>query len=71
MILYKYEKGEINMGWRENKKKYSAQYQKDFYATTVIHFNKKYDADIVEHLSKIPNKNQYFRELVLRDMGKK
>lgn len=59
------------MGWRENKKKYSAQYQKNFYATTVLHFNRKYDAEIIEFLSKIPNKNKYFRELVLKDMKNK
>ncbi len=28
------------------------------------------DEKIIEHLDKIPNKSQYFRELVQRDMGK-
>lgn len=31
--------------------------------------NKKTDADIIEHLDKIRNKQGYIKELIRRDMG--
>lgn len=56
------------MGWKENKRNYALKYQKDFYATVVVHFNRKYDQDIIDHLNSQPNKNQYIKELVKQDM---
>ncbi len=55
--------------WKINKKKYSAKYQKDFYATTVLHFNKKYEADAVAWLESQPNKSEYIRRLIVNDMN--
>ena len=34
-----------------------------------IALNKKTDADIIEHLDKIRNKQGYIKELIRRDMG--
>ena len=41
-------------------------------ARYTIQFNKENDADIkiIEHLKKIPNKNDYIRQLIIKDMEK-
>lgn len=57
--------------WEINKRKYVLDYQKDNYSSVVLHFNKKYETDIIEALTKLPNKNQYIKELIRKDLGLK
>lgn len=57
--------------WQINKKTYSLGYQKENYATVVLHFNKKYEMDIINALNKLPNKNSYIKKLILKDLGLK
>ena len=57
--------------WEINKRKYSLGYQKENYATLVLHFNRKYESDVIEALDKLPNKTKYIKELILKDLGKK
>lgn len=59
------------MGYKENKKKYVMDYQKKNYATVVFHLRKDTDQDILEKLNNVPNKSDYIRELVRKDIGKK
>ena len=57
--------------WEINKRKYVLDYQKYNYSSVVLHFNRKYEADIIEALAKLPNKNQYIKELIRKDLGLK
>ena len=53
--------------WEINKLKYSLDYQKQNYAALVLHFNRKYEGDIIQALDKLPNKSKYIKELILND----
>ena len=68
MIIVEREK---NMGYKENKRKYVLKYQKEIYHTIAFHLRKKEDSDIINALSKLPNKSQYIKELIRKDLGLK
>ena len=55
--------------WEINKRRYSLGYQKDNYASVVLHFNRKYEQDIITALDKLPNKTQYIKNLIKKDLG--
>ena len=57
------------MGWAENKRKYVLDYQKNNYVGLALHFNKKYDGEIIEALNRIPNKSEYVKNLIRTDLG--
>lgn len=57
------------MGWQENKRKYVIKYQKDNYFGLVLHFNRKYETDIIDALAKLPNKTEYVKNLIKKDLG--
>ena len=59
------------MGYKENKKKYVLDYQKKNYVSVVFHLRRDSDQDILEALNNVPNKSDYIRELVRKDIGKK
>lgn len=54
--------------WEINKRKYVLGYQKDNYASVVLHFNKKYEGQIIDFLKTKGNKNEYIKELIKKDM---
>lgn len=56
--------------WEINKRRYSLAYQSKNYATVVLHFNRKYEMDVIEALDKLPNKTKYIKDLILKDLGK-
>lgn len=56
------------MGYLENKRKYVLEYQKEHYTTVVFHLRKGDDEDILKHLKNVPNKSNYLRELIKKDM---
>lgn len=56
--------------WEINKRKYALKYQADNYETVVLHFNRKYEIDLIAKLKSVPNKNKYIKELILKDLGK-
>lgn len=55
--------------YAKRKREYSLKYQKDNYATVVLHFNRKYESDIVDALNKLPNKSEYLKKLIKKDLG--
>ena len=57
--------------WEGNKRKYTLDYQKQNYASLVLHFNRKYEKELIDALDKLPNKNQYVKNLILKDLGLK
>lgn len=57
------------MGWKESKRKYVLEYQKKNYVGLALHFNVKYDSEIIEALNKIPNKSNYVKNLIKKDLG--
>lgn len=71
-VLYYYifrKEGEKGMGYLERKRKYVLQYQKENYVGLVLHFNRKYDGELIEALNKMPNKSEYVRNLIKKDLG--
>lgn len=56
-------------GYKVRKRQYSLKYQKDYYASLVLHFNRKYEGDIIEALDKLPNKSEYVKQLIRKDLG--
>lgn len=59
------------MGYKENKKKYVLDYQKKNYVSVVFHLRRDSDQDILEALNNVPNKSDYIRELVRKDITNK
>lgn len=57
------------MGYKENKRKYVLEYQKKNYTTVVFHLRRDTDKEILEALAKVPNKSNYIRELIKKDLG--
>ena len=55
--------------YNKKKRAYSLKYQKDNYATVVLHFNRKYENDIIVALDKLPNKTEYVKKLIKKDLG--
>lgn len=56
------------MGYKENKRKYVLEYQKEHYASVVFHLRKEEDKDVLEFLKGFPNKSKYLIELIKKDM---
>lgn len=56
--------------WKSNKRKYSAAYNKENMQDMILHFNKKTEADLINYLSIVPNKNGYIKQLIRDDMKK-
>lgn len=57
---------------RKTPKKYIdtiSKYQKENTVQVCIRLNKKYDADILSQLSKMPAKTTYIKALIRADMG--
>ena len=59
---------------KEKQKAYLNDYQKtwrkDHINSVCLHFNKSNDADIIEHLSGIENKQGYIKKLIRNDILK-
>lgn len=51
-----------------SKKKYNRNYIKSNCKHVVLMFNKKTDADIIEHLQTKENKSAYIKKLIRNDM---
>ncbi len=58
------------MGYKENKRKYVLQYQKEYYQSVVFHLRKDTDTDIIAKLNEQPNKSEYIKKLIRQDIGK-
>lgn len=58
------------MGYKENKRKYVLQYQKEYYTSVVFHLRKDTDTDIITKLNEQPNKSEYIKKLIRQDIGK-
>ena len=56
-------------GYKVRKRQYTLKYQKDNYASLVLHFNRKYEGDIIQALEQLPNKSEYVKNLIKKDMG--
>lgn len=54
----------------KNKLKYTQEFTKQNYKQFKIMLHKENDADIIEFLTGIDNKNGYLKELIRRDMEK-
>ena len=59
------------MGYKENKRKYVLDYQKKNYTTVVFHLRRDTDQDILTALNALPNKSDYIRDLIRKDIGSK
>ncbi len=57
------------MGYKENKRRYVLQYQKENYASVVFHLRKDSDLAIIAKLNEQPNKSSYIRDLILKDIA--
>ena len=57
------------MGYKENKRKYVLQYQKEYYTSVVFHLRKDTDTDIITKLNEQPNKSEYIKKLIRQDIG--
>ena len=57
-------------GYKQRKREYTLRYQKDYYASVVLHFNRKYEGNLIDYLNTKTNKNEYLKQLILRDMEK-
>lgn len=55
----------------EAQKKASAKYHKEHLKVINVRFNKTTDADIIEYLDMIDNRQGYIKELIRKDMGVK
>jgi len=53
-----------------NQAKYVYEYQKEKTQRVALQFNKLHDADILEHLDKLPNKQGYIKALIRADIKK-
>lgn len=54
----------------ENKKKYNAAYDKANCRQFLLALNKRTDAVIIKKLDEVPNKTDYIRQLILKDLEK-
>lgn len=59
------------MGYKENKRKYVLEYQKKNYVSVVFHLRRDTDQDILTALNALPNKSDYIRDLIRKDIGSK
>lgn len=54
--------------WKTNKRKYVNEYNKQNMKDMILHLHKKNDADIIDMLSVVPNKNGYIKGLIREDI---
>jgi len=50
---------------------YIKAYQQAFRTRVSVILNRKYDADIIEHLERQPKKSEYIKKLIRADMTRK
>lgn len=55
----------------KKKAAYDLEYAKKNVKQIIIKLNKNYDSEIIEHIAKQENVNQYFKKLIIDDMKKK
>jgi len=67
----KFKVTEENRPGKYDKKEYDRQYAKENLQQIKFSLNKETDADILEWLSKQPNKAGYLKELIRKDMAEK
>ena len=48
----------------------SSEWSKEHMRTVSFRFNKESDKDVIERLDSVPNKTDYVRSLVRKDIGK-
>lgn len=51
-----------------NQIEYVKEYQKQYRTRVSVILNRKYDADIIEHLETKPSKSEYIKHLIREDM---
>ncbi len=54
--------------WKVNKRKYINEYNKTNMKDVILHLHKTNDADIIQMLSIVPNKNGYIKSLIRQDI---
>lgn len=54
-----------------NQQSYVDQYQKDNLVRVVVKLNRKTDADILDWLSREPNKQGYLKQLIREDIQRR
>ncbi len=54
--------------WKVNKRNYINKYNKENMKDMILHLSKKNDADIIQYLDIVPNKNGYIKQLIREDM---
>ena len=55
----------------EAKMRANNKYEKKHIRQILLKFHKTYDAAIIEKLDSVPSKNNYVRQLILKDLEKK
>lgn len=55
---------------KKSRGAYMTEYVKDTYKRMEIKFNKETEKKLIKYLEKQPNKNQYIKELIIKDMEK-
>ena len=58
------------MALTEAQKKADLKYKQKTYTTMAIGMHKEKDSDILEYMRTIPNKREYIKELIRKDMNK-
>lgn len=54
----------------KRKQDYDDRYHREQMTPIAIRFSNKNDMDVLDHLSKQPNKSDYIRQLIRKDMKK-
>lgn len=52
----------------EAKMRANSKYEKAHIRQILLKFHKTYDASIIEKLDSVPSKNNYVRQLILKDL---
>lgn len=52
-----------------DKQKYDNKFHEEHYSRQYIRFNNEKDADVIEKLNSVPNKADYIRQLVRKDIA--
>ena len=60
----------MNMSTPPSKKKYDMKYQKENIVRIAFALNKNTDAEAIEKLRSVENKNAYIKQLILDDMSR-
>ena len=69
-LNYKTERRQNTIEKKFNQSEYIAEYVKENYKRFELRLNKKTEQDLIEHLDKQPNRNDYIRSLIKKDMQK-